>query len=172
MNVICKILDPFKRIAIESFFTEKYFNTSSDTIIFIEEAYYNNVFGVIDELLNCLIHFPDALVIMLSERDNEYTIDSRLGVRDFISDVKNKMNAGESTANLYLYYYDIIKPKKKVHLYLMIFKKYMQVGNVNRVAKMYNLNEKQVYYYITRLRETYGLKSVQNLVPFLRWIGR
>lgn len=172
MNVICKILDPFKRIAIESFFTEKDFNTCDDTIIFIEEIYYNDVFGVIDELLNCLINFPDALVIMLSERDNEFTINSRLGVRDFINDVKSKINSGKSTANLYLYYYDIIKPRKKIHLYLMIFKKYMQIGNVNRVAKMYNLNEKQVYYYITRLKETYGLKSVQNLIPFLKWIGR
>ncbi|WP_436859180.1 hypothetical protein [Citrobacter tructae] len=171
MNVRCKILDPFKQIAIESLFCEKDFGACNDTIIFIEETYYNDVFGVIDELLYCLIHFPGAQVIMLSERDNEHTVNARLGVRDFINEVKTKINAGHSTANLYLYYYDIIKPRKKIHLYLMIFKKYMQIGNVTRVAKMYNLNEKQVYYYINRLKETYGLKSVQNLIPFLNWIN-
>lgn len=172
MKVRCKILDPFKQIAIESLFGEKELNASDDTIIFIEETYYNDVFGVIDELLYCLINYPRAQVIILSERDNEHTVNSRLDVRDFINAVKTRINSGYSTANLYLYYYDIIKPRKKIHLYLMIFKKYMQIGNVNRVAKMYNLNEKQVYYYINRLKETYGLKSVQNLIPFLKWINR
>lgn len=172
MNVICKILDPFKKIAIESFFADKDFYTDNDTLIVIEEVYFDDIFGIIDELLNCIIQFPDAFVVILSERDNTYTTNARLGVMDFIEDVKCKINERKSTANLYLYYYDILKPRKKIHLYLMIFKKYMQIGNVNRVAKMYNLNEKQVYYYINRLKEIYGLKSFQNLVPFLRWIGR
>lgn len=172
MNVICKILDPFKKIAIESFFSGKDSEEDDQTIIFIEEIYFDDIFGIIDELLSCIIKFPDALVIILSERENSYTTNARLGVAEFIEDVKKKISEKKSTANLYLYYYDILKPRKKIHLYLMIFKKYMQIGNVNRVAKMYNLNEKQVYYYINRLKEIYGLKSFQNLVPFLKWIGR